>query len=353
MKDLKYLIAYIVPLSVVLGLYMGGIFSFLGFIVAFVMIPLFELFWKGTTANHMEAEEDSRAKQIFFDLVLYMNVPLIYFILCLFLYRLVGGGLEIYEMIGMTISTGIILGGNGINIAHELGHRNTWYERTMAKMLLLPSFYMHFIIEHNHGHHKWVSTDKDPASSRFNENVYFFFVRSTVMSYVSAWQIAAEQTSRAGHAAYGLRNPMYPFVIIQTLYLLAVGFICGWIIVPFAIVAGILGFLLLELVNYIEHYGLRRSKTASGRYEPVKPHHSWNSNHEIGRIVLYELTRHSDHHFKANRKYQILRHFDDSPQMPLGYPGSMLLALVPPLWFAYMNPKVEEARKKFNMPVAA
>ena len=131
------------------------------------------------------------------------------------------------------------------------------------------------------------------------------------------------------------------FQLIQVAYLVGIGLYFGWSVVPFAIAIAIIGFLLLESVNYIEHYGLRRKKMASGRYETVKPHHSWNSNHEMGRIFLYELTRHSDHHFKATRKYQVLRHFDESPQLPWGYPASVLMAMVPPLWFRVMNPLVE------------
>jgi alkane 1-monooxygenase len=125
------------------------------------------------------------------------------------------------------------------------------------------------------------------------------------------------------------------------MYLIGVGLIWGPTVACFAIGTAIVGFLLLESVNYIEHYGLVRKQLASGRYEPVTPRHSWNSNHELGRIFLYELTRHSDHHYKATRKYQVLRHMDESPQLPLGYPTSILMALVPPLWFKKMNPIVK------------
>ena len=132
------------------------------------------------------------------------------------------------------------------------------------------------------------------------------------------------------------------YSLIQISYLLLVGLYFGWMMVPFAIAIAIGGFLMLETVNYIEHYGLRRKKLASGRYEPVQPHHSWNSNHEMGRLFLYELTRHSDHHFKANRKYQVLRHFEEAPQMPYGYPAAMILSTIPPLWFKIMDRKVME-----------
>jgi len=133
---------------------------------------------------------------------------------------------------------------------------------------------------------------------------------------------------------------MIQFQLAQVGYLLVVGLLFGWKMLPFAVAIAVFGFLMLECVNYIEHYGLRRKLLPNGRYEKVSPRHSWNSDHELGRIVLYELTRHSDHHFKATRKYQILRHIDESPQLPLGYPTSILMALVPPLWFRVMNRRV-------------
>jgi alkane 1-monooxygenase len=350
MKDSKYLLAYIIPLSVGLSYYLGGIWSFSGFFIAFVIIPIVEFFHKGTTENLTIEEEDTQLKKNIFDFILYINVPIIWGLLVYFFYTISQGGHALWELVGMTVSTGILLGGNGIGIGHELGHRDTWYERLFAKMLLLPSFYMHFIIEHNHGHHKWISTNQDPASSRFNENIYAFFVRSSVMGYVSAWKISGEQTRRKGHSTFHpIYNSMIGYSFLQLTYVVTIVYVFGWITLPFIIAAGVLGFLLLECVNYIEHYGLRRKKLPSGRYESVKPHHSWNSNHELGRIFLYEVTRHSDHHFKANRKYQILRHFDETPQLPHGYPGSILIALIPPLWFSYMNPKVEEVRQQFDM----
>ncbi|MGB1217037.1 MAG: alkane 1-monooxygenase [Saprospiraceae bacterium] len=348
MRDLKYLFSYTAPLAAFISFYFGGVWSFSLLYLAFIIIPVVELFYQGTSENLTMEEEDSQLKKVLFDLMLYMNVPMIFGLQIFYFYTVAQGGLFWWELLGMTLSAGILIGADGINVAHELGHRNTWYERLMSKILLLPSFYLHFIIEHNYGHHKWVSTDKDPATSRLNENIYFFFVRSTVMGYISAWKLSGELTKKKGHTAFGFRNPMYQYTAIQLAYVAVAIALFSWSILPYVIISGIIGFLMLECVNYIEHYGLRRKKLASGRYEPVKPHHSWNSNHELGRIFLYELTRHSDHHYKANRKYQVLRHFEKSPQLPLGYPGSILLALFPPAWFLYMNPKVKAEQERID-----
>ena len=114
-----------------------------------------------------------------------------------------------------------------------------------------------------------------------------------------------------------------------------------------------IGFLLLETVNYLEHYGLQRQQKSSGRYERVRPEHSWNSNHPVGRALLFDLTRHSDHHANPNRKYPVLRHFDASPQLPTGYPGMILLALVPPVWFSVMHPHIERELSRVRELTAA
>lgn len=348
MRDLKYLLAYIMPLSGFAALYFGGIWSFASVMIAFGVLPIFEFALPRSTANHAAAVEESRSKIVFFDILLYSNLPILFALVISYFYVIANTALATYEIVGMTLSIGILCGTMGINVAHELGHRTTRMEQWIAQALLLPELYMHFFVEHNRGHHKNVATDADPASSRYGETIYAFFVRSIVYSYLDAWRLENERLRKQNKRVFSLENQMLRFQLIQAAYLATVGFVFGWAIIPFALAIALLGVLNLEAVNYIEHYGLRRQLLPSGRYEKVNQHHSWNSNHEMGRIFLYELTRHSDHHFKATRKFQILRHFDESPQLPLGYPGSMLLALVPPLWFAVMNKEV----KKYNVQVA-
>ncbi len=228
------------------------------------------------------------------------------------------------------------------NAAHELGHRNTWYEQLMSKMLLATSLYLHFFIEHNRGHHKNVSTDEDPASSRYGETLYAFYIRSVRDSWLSAWHLESEKLKKQNHSFWSFHNEMLMYQFIQGGMLLAIALIWGWKVLLFYILSATMGFLLLETVNYIEHYGLRRKLIDGAYYEKVLPIHSWNSNHPIGRIMLFELTRHSDHHYMASRKYQILRHFDHSPQMPTGYPGMMVLSFFPPLWFAVMHKEINK-----------
>lgn len=342
LKDAKYLLGYIPPVSAIAAVYFAGIWSFSTVIIAFVLVPILELITPQFTENFDQNDEPSRISNIFFDWMLYLNLPLHFVLIWMYFSTLSAGGLMIYEIIGMTLSVGIIVATIGINVAHELGHRKEKHEQFMSKLLLMTALYMHFFIEHNRGHHKNVATEEDPATSRFGENIYAFWFRSTRDSYLDAWKLENERLRKKGVAVFSLNNEMIWYQIIQILYLATIGYVFGWQMILFAIAIAIIGFLLLESVNYIEHYGLKRKKLPNGRYENVLPTHSWNSNHEVGRILLYELTRHSDHHFKSTRKYQVLRHFDESPQLPYGYPNSILLALVPPLWFRLMNGKVEE-----------
>ncbi|NUQ22984.1 MAG: alkane 1-monooxygenase [Saprospiraceae bacterium] len=341
-KDAKYLLAYSVPLAAFAGLYFQGPWSPGSFYVAFVAVPVMEFFLPGTDENLDPEEEQLQSKVRFFDVLLYLNIPILYALMAYY-FEVVGTGtLSVLEIAASTISVGLAVGSMGINVGHELGHRTRRYEQLMAKILLLPALYMHFFIEHNRGHHKNVATDLDPASARKGQTVYAFWVRSVVKGYLNAWQLEHERLVKEGLSPWSWHNQMAQFQVIQAAYLLLIGAVFGWGGVPYALAIAVVGFLLLETVNYVEHYGLRRRPLDNGRYEPVTPRHSWNSNHELGRILLYELTRHSDHHYKASRKYQILRHWDESPQLPLGYPSSIILSLVPPLWFGVMDRRVEE-----------
>lgn len=348
LRDTKYLLAYILPLSGFAAVYLGGIGSYLSIIIGFIIIPIIDSITPRSDKNFTAQEEQSKLSNYFFDILLYLNVPLLYALIGYFFYAVANSSYETYEIVGLLMSIGLVIGTTGINVAHELGHRVTKFEQFLAKMLLLPALYLHFFIEHNRGHHKNVATDKDPASSRLNESIYAFWVRSTVYSWISAWNLEADLLKKKSKPVFSLYNQMLRFQLMQLGYLLIVFFIGGLQLVFFTVAIAVFGFLMLESVNYIEHYGLRRRKLASGRYEKVLPIHSWNSDHELGRIMLYELTRHSDHHYKATRKYQVLRHFEESPQLPQGYPGSILMAMVPPLWFKVMNKRVAEHQNKLT-----
>ncbi|WP_396156256.1 alkane 1-monooxygenase [Flavobacterium sp.] len=337
---MKYLLSFIIPIVGVLGIYYGGIFSYAALLFAFVLFPILELLLPIDKENYTESEVKNRLKNKLFDVLLYLNVPIVYGSLVFTLYKISHVNLTLFEIIGMTISLGIILGSNGINVAHELGHREKLFERILGKILLIPSHYTHFFIEHNHGHHLDVSTPKDPSTAKYNQNLYAFWFQTVFGTYIKAWQIQKKLNQSENRSFFSLKNDMFWFTLIQISYLIILFYFFGSVGLIVALLAGIVGFLLLESINYIEHYGLKRNLLPSGRYERVSEKHSWNSNHVLGRIVLYELTRHSDHHFKSQKKYQILEYHDVSPQMPFGYPTSIVISFFPPLWFAIMNKRI-------------
>lgn len=311
-------------------------------VIAWVLIPLTELLIKPSAKNLDEAEEEIARKSRIYDILLWLVVPLQYLSLYFFLDSMSDPRLSWYDITGRIWVMGLLCGVFGINVAHELGHRVNKWEQLLAKSLLLTSLYMHFFTEHNKGHHKRVATKEDPSTARYGEPVYLFYFRTIIFSYFSAWHIATGETKKKGKPAFSLTNEMVQFTIIQAAFIACIFFFFGGLVTLYCLAAATIGFLLLETVQYIEHYGLQRKSTGEGKYERTMPEHSWNSDHVAGRIMLFELSRHSDHHYLASRKYQVLRHHDHSPQMPTGYPGMMLLSLVPPLWFYVMNKRVKK-----------
>jgi len=340
MKDLKYLIAYIVPMAALTGLYLRGNWAFFTPILAFVLVPIFEIILPVNPNNLSDSETLSKSKNRFFNWLLYANVPLVFTIVIWFLYSLNTQEYSTSELVGLIFSVGIVVGSNGINVAHELGHRQLQWEKTLGKLLLLPALYMHFFIEHNYGHHQHAATPEDPATAKYNQTLYAFWFSSIIRQYTNSWTIQKQLLSRENAGFFSFKNDMFWYTFFQLGYALLVFMFFGSIGLLVAISIGAVAILLLETINYVEHYGLRRMKTTSGRYERVTEIHSWNSNHVMGRMMLYELTRHSDHHYKSHKKFQVLEYHDVSPQMPYGYPTSMVLAMIPPLWFSIMNKRI-------------
>lgn len=337
MKKWTYLFVYLLPITVYASFNLSGFYTFLPIIVFYGLVPLLDLI---IPANHYNAPDiDNRKASRYFDIVLYLAVPvqigfLIYF------FNKISISHTTIEYIGMTLSMGLMCGVFGINIAHELGHRNSWYEKLMAEILLLTSLEMHFLPYHNNGHHHNVATPKDPATAKRSEPLYIFWFRSQIGSYFEAWELENKRLKQKGKAIFSIYNKALTYTIIQFSFLILIYFVFGTTVCLLFIAAAVFGILLLETVNYIEHYGLMRKKNDQGRYERVMHHHSWNSDHPLGRAMLFELSRHSDHHYKASKKYQMLISLPDNPQMPTGYPGMMLLSLLPPLFIYVMNKRL-------------
>ena len=360
-KKLKFFYALEVPALVVVGFYLGGWWNFLALAFAFILLPVIDQ-WVGIhTGNVDEKEAKVIGEAFYYRLVTYVWVYGQVAMLIWGVYVVAQGGLTTgYAWVGFTLSFSLVTGGIGITVAHELGHKKAGLERFYSKLLLSTVCYMHFYIEHNRGHHVLVATPEDPATSRKNENFYSFWLRSVFLGYIHAWKLEAARLGRKGRSALSLQNQMLWFTLLPLV--LCAGFTAvfspagaiNWNIPLFFFAQSVVAFTLLELVNYVEHYGIVRKQAPDGRYERVNPMHSWNSSHLVSNFFLFQLQRHSDHHANAIKRYQVLNHYDQSPQLPFGYPTMIIIALVPPLWFKMMNPRLAAWEGRvYNQPLAA
>jgi alkane 1-monooxygenase len=250
------------------------------------------------------------------------------------------------EFIGVALVSGSMCGAIGITIAHELIHKQNAFEQNLGKALLLGTSYQHFYIEHLLGHHRRVGTREDPATSRFGESLYAFIPRSVVGSYASAWRLESVRLAKKDLPFWSLRhNQMLQFTLASACVFAAFFLWGGAPALAFFLLQSVVAFSMLEIVNYFEHYGLERrelGRPGSGRYELVTPLHSWNADHRVTNYLSFKLQRHSDHHTWPFRRYQTLRSWDFSPQLPLGYIGMILLSLCTPLFRYIMDPKVRQ-----------
>ena len=344
MKAFSYVFAFFPAVLFWFSLHAEGYGAWICVAVVFGVIPILEWFIGAKGSNLSEAQIEARSQDKRFDWVLYLLVPTQWFFLLYFTdyFSFIEPRNWEFSEWGKILGMGILCGSYGINVAHELGHRSNKWEQRLAKSLLLTSLYMHFFIEHNRGHHKHVATPEDPSSARINEPVQFFWFRSMYQTWMKSWQLEFERLKRNKQSPLHWSNQMLQFQVLQLAFLGVVYFLFGGNGLAALLLAAFIGAILLETINYIEHYGLLRKKEANGFYERVETHHSWNSNHVIGRLLLFELSRHSDHHFKSYKKYQELESAHNAPQMPTGYPGMMVLSMVFPLWFWIMNRRVAQ-----------
>jgi len=249
------------------------------------------------------------------------------------------GALPPVDSLGLALTIGVV-GGAGINAAHELGHKSEILEHWLSKITLAQTGYGHFFVEHNRGHHLRVATPEDPASARMGESFWAFLPRTVAGSVASAWQIERSRLARMSKPALCISNDaISAWLMSAALFGFLLG-LFGLSILPWLVVQAAVGLSLLEAVNYLEHYGLARRKRADGRYEPCATLHSWNSDHIVSNVLLYHLQRHSDHHLYPSRGYQALRTSGEAPALPSGYGAMVVVAMFPPLWRRIMDPKV-------------
>lgn len=305
----------------------------------YVMGPLLDMALGEDTNNPPEEVVSELEEDRFYRYLTYAVVPLHFITLLGAAWWAGTQDLSWWAFLGLAMVTGMA-SGLGINTGHELGHKKSRIERTLAKIVLAVPAYGHFWIEHNRGHHSDVSTPEDPASARMGESIYRFALREIPGAFRRAWQIEKQRLERRGDNVWSPGNEILQSFALSAVLQLGIVIAFGIAMIPFLVVHNFFAWWQLTSANYVEHYGLLRLKQADGRYERCQPYHSWNSNHIYSNLVLFHLERHSDHHAHPLRRYQSLRHFDDLPQLPNGYFGSYLLAYFPWLWFRVMDPRV-------------
>jgi alkane 1-monooxygenase len=348
-KKLAFFTALVLPALVVSGFYAGSFWNYTTIVFSFLLIPLIDQWLGVDTENVAEAYATSVGEEFYYRFVTYVWTYVQIAFVIWGCYIVTTGKLtNAFEWIGFVVSFALVTGGIGITVAHELGHKKSRLERTYGKLLLMTVSYMHFYIEHNRGHHVTVATPEDPATAHKDESFYRFWIRSVFDGYAHAWKHEHESLKRKNKNVISVQNEMIWFAILPFLFcgLLTTIFSYGtgkilWEVPIFFFAQSVLAFTLLELVNYVEHYGILRKQIAPGRYERVNPRHSWNASHMLSNFFLFQLQRHSDHHAFAHKRYQVLNHYDESPQLPFGYPTMIIIAMVPPIWFSVMNKRLE------------
>ncbi len=342
MKAIKYFSVLIIPFLVYISFTSKGWQTFIPAFFIFGFIPLLEFLIKPNKENFNKEEEKKEKENRLYTYLLYITLPIQLMFLVFFFYSIQETSLTNSEIFGRIFSMGIMCGIIGINVGHELGHRNNRFDELIGEILLLTSLNTHFLPYHNGGHHYNVATPKDAATAKKNELLYTFWIRSHFSSYRQAWELENKRMFQEKRNWFHHQNRMIIYTICNILFLSLIYFFFGKMVLLYFILAAVIGIILLETVNYIEHYGLLRKQNENGRYERVKREHSWNSNHQVGQVFMFNLSRHSDHHYNGAKHYQLLKTLPESPQMPTGYPGMMLLSFIPPLWFLVMNRKIKK-----------
>jgi alkane 1-monooxygenase len=340
MAAVPYALGFLLPPLVVWTTHLGGAWTFLPVAFVFFALPLID-----TLAGLNERDADPAVEQsIGFRLVTWLWVPTQLGVLVWALRTVASGALSGVETVGLMLGVAVCTGTIGITYAHELIHRAAPWERALGELLLTSVSYPHFAIEHVFGHHRRVATRQDPATARYGESFARFLPRTLAGSLVSAWRIETERQARRRRAWWHPANRMWRYGAGQAAMYAGAWGLFGPAAAGFLAAQAFVAVSQLEVINYIEHYGLERREVAPGTPEPIAPWHSWDSHYRISNWLLINLARHADHHGTASRRYPALRANHAAPQLPAGYGVMFILALVPPLWRRVMDPRVEQWR---------
>ena len=346
-KRLAWLVSILVPASIGIAPAMSlatGVYwvLWIPFVFFYGIAPIIDLILGEDRSNPPESAVAGLEADRYYRAVTYAVVPVVWISFAFGVWFLARHQLPWHGVLATIMSTGAI-GGFCINLGHEFGHKPDALRRWLAKLVLVPTGYGHFTVEHNLGHHRDVATPQDPASSRMGETIYGFVLREMPGALKRAWDLEVARLARLGKSRFSLDNQVIQPMLMTFAFW---GVLMAWLgpqILPLLVAISFWANFQLTSANYIEHYGLLRRRLADGRLERVEPRHSWNSNHVFSNWATFHLQRHSDHHAHPMRSYQSLRHFHDLPELPNGYFGMYVLSYIPPLWFRIMDPLLLKA----------
>lgn len=348
---LAYLVGPVAALLIVASFYAGGIWLVIMPAVFYLLLPI------GDTITGLSlwpsddriARFDDRTKRRY-DLALLIAAWSTILLLGWALYAVSVTPLAWWEFMLFAIIIGEYGGFVGIVTAHELMHRRSEAKRQLAFLLMALEAYSFFCIEHVHGHHRRVATPDDPATARAGQSLYAFLPRTIFGSFRSAWVLERERLARKDLSFWSIHNRLLRWKFFTVAFILAIVILLGPMSLLLFGIQALFAIFALETINYIEHYGLLRARRADGSYESVRPTHSWNSNHILTNVSLFNLGRHSDHHHQSSRAYYTLRHYDEAPQLPYGYSAMVILAMFPPLWFRVMDRELVQFKERSTSP---
>lgn len=339
LRALPYFASYALIGAVVAGYQLGGGWTFLTLVVLFAGIGVVDVIVGPTPSR-----EPAGGESFLYPLAPALWAPLQLGLIGWTLWVITREPLTPLEMAGMIVSTGALSGALGITIAHELTHRASRIERLLADTLMVSVTYHHFVVEHVHGHHRTVATPEDPATARYGQSFYGFLPQTLYGGLISAWHLEAARLRRRKRPVIHWRNRVLMGLIAEAALYVVVGLVFGWLGAVSLAAIGFVALFQLEVINYLEHYGLERRRLADGRWERIGPQHSWDSGHRLTGWLLVNLPRHADHHLRPGERYQNVRLVEGAAQLPFGYATMFPIVLFPPLWFRVMNPRVEAWR---------
>ena len=318
--------------------------AWIGPILIHMVIPTLDRIIGEDTNNPPEEVIRKLEADPYYARIVKSYIPVQYLVTFIGAYLATRKGVPLSDQLGIALSVGVI-NGVAINTAHELSHKHDKVEQLLSLAALAPTGYGHFRVEHPYGHHKRAATPEDPASSKMGETFWEFLPRTVIGSFKSAIEIETRRLQRKGKGFWTTENELLQgWAMSAGLYATLVA-VFGKKVIPFIAIQAVYGFGLLEVINYVEHYGLKREDLGNGKYARTMPEHSWNSNNIVTNLFLYQLQRHSDHHAYPTRSFQALRHFEDAPQLPGGYASMILPAYIPSWWFKIMDQRVVDHYK--------